>query len=1101
MSLVVNNAEEEEDVGVDAPTSRRATSMNSTNLSSSTSSSTSPSISSSTSSSSSSASTSSSTSFGILNLFLGRTPEVMWDLLTVRELVNLRCISKIFRKKLENNFEYLYCRDGKDYVVPYPGFPGLLKHNDGGRAGDNDNSNNTINIVNNNDGRNENNNNNNDDDDDDDGVDAISNNRAGLYPHQLASLRAMYEMENRSNHFGALRGGILGDAPGLGKTITSLALISSTAGIRPISPPEFWNTNDIQEGWKYFRINPAARIEILKCLKPVRDQLSRYCSDELDYITVPFNDGNKKNDQNRFPTLKSYEEYLYRLLRKGEGRYGALRYSSFADSSTWELVRQNLLDLQMGMDKRNRKLMMSMEGRRLLLERRLIPTSATLLVVPDALFEHWFQQIQQHLYLPIFADDEQEHQQHGTRTTKNIARGVVYLDGLGDLADVAVGDKVLGNTSAMNGPVLSSYQLSGYLIVIITFSRCKKEVRDGRVVVQNNNENKRKRSGESSNLTHHRSPLLQLRWLRLMVDEGHQLETDNSLIEFINEVAAERRWVISGTPLVGNEDHQKYNANALNQLQRILYFLRHPLYGFSKSDEDVRKSWEKEVKIPFLKKKNRDNILHVLKEIMVMHRKEDLKLPEPIFQQIEVSVDIPIEVESTILQSSTIPLLELGLHNYIHSPQFQSLVDTEMATYILNTIHASRTAQRQVCNNRQTFTCDRRPIKAVVYSSSNKDLLSVSDSILRKLGFAHEHVAELYENSSIGDMSSELERFRHGVSTYRKCPLCKYENGMLVSRCDNDLMEVVSEASGERFLIEPQRVLNTINVPFARLGGESLDNYTKSRKFWHVGDKLNIDIRDPHPILPKRKSERKWKEYGSDRCKKLAMEQKYEGRDWYFGPLPTNVINFEQPGTMEVKLVKWQKCGNFHSSKWYKGPRFVDTPAAKRKEDTFLLCLDANLSAGLDLSFVTHIFLLEAINDAALLEQVTSRAHRLGATGPVTIDTIHVFYKCSEGFQKTVFQSSSTKTQTTNSRKTKKLPSIYDNQHREKSLNKIVCHHCYRQFDSYPLAEEHERSLCKRNPSNTVTIDKYHLSSVYKEIRPPLPMLSSSVTASSDTTT
>ena len=1098
MSLVVNNAEEEEeDVGVDAPSRRAATSNSASPTSSS--------------------SSSSSSSFGILNLFLGRTPEVMWDLLTVRELVNLRCISKTFRNKIENNFEYLYCRDGKDYVVPYPGFPGLLKHNNGGRAGDNDDGdkgNNNINNVHNNDGWSENNNN-------DDGVDAISNSRAGLYPHQLASLRAMYEMENRSNHFGALRGGVLGDAPGLGKTITSLALISSTAGIRPRSPPEFWNTNDIQEGWECFRINPAARIEILKCLKPVRDQLSRYCPDELDYITVPFNDGNKNNDQNRFPTLKSYEEYIYRLLRKGEGRYGVrkgegryggLRYTSFADSSTWELVRQNLLDLQMGMDKRNRKLMMSMEGRRLLLERRLIPTSATLLVVPDALFEHWFQQIQQHLYLPIFADDAQENQdgtgtrttpifvndeqehQHGTRATKNIARGVVYLDGLGDLADVTVGDKVLDNTSAMKGPILSSHQLSGYLIVIITFSRCKKEVRDGRVVVPNNNENKRKRYGESSNLTHHRSPLLQLRWLRLMVDEGHQLETDTSLIEFINEVAAERRWVISGTPLVGNEDHPKYNANALDQLQRIQYFLRHPLYGFSKSNEDVKKAWEKEVKIPFLKKKNRDKILHVLKEIMVMHRKEDLKLPEPIFQQIEVEVDIPIEVESTILQSSPISLVDLGLQNYLYSPEFQSLVDKAMATYILNTIHASRTAQRQVCNNRQTFSCDRRPIKAVVYSSSNKDLLSVSDSILRKLEFAHEHVAELYENSSIGDMSSELERFRHGVSTYRKCPLCKHENGMLQSRCDNDLMEVVSIESKQRFLIEPQRVLNTINVPFARLGGESLNNYTKSRKFWRVGDKLNVDIRDPHPILPKRKSERNWKEYGSERCKKLATEQKYEGRDWYFGPLPANVINFEQPGTMEVELVKWQKCGNFHSSRWYKGPRFGDAPAAKRKEDTFLLCLDANLSAGLDLSFVTHIFLLEAINDAALLEQVTSRAHRLGATGPVTIDTIHVFYKCSEGFQETVFQSSSTKIQTTNSRKTKKLPSIYDNQNREKTLNKIVCHHCYRQFDSYPLAEEHERSLCKRNPSNTVTIDRYHLSSVYKEIRPPLPMLSSSVT-------
>ena len=34
----------------------------------------------------------------------------------------------------------------------------------------------------------------------------------------------------------------------------------------------------------------------------------------------------------------------------------------------------------------------------------------------------------------------------------------------------------------------------------------------------------------------------------------------------------------------------------------------------------------------------------------------------------------------------------------------------------------------------------------------------------------------------------------------------------------------------------------------------------------------------------------------------------------------------------------------------------------------------------------------------------------------------------------------------------------------------------------------------KKTTTGTVTIDRYHLSSVYKEIRPPLPMLSSSVT-------
>ena len=240
----------------------------------------------------------------------------------------------------------------------------------------------------------------------------------------------------------------------------------------------------------------------------------------------------------------------------------------------------------------------------------------------------------------------------------------------------------------------------------------------------------------------------------------------------------------------------------------------------------------------------------------------------------------------------------------------------------------------------------------------------------------------------------------------------------------------------------------------------------------------------------------------ADKCKTLALKDQYLGRDWFFGPLPNNFgIDNERPIVMDVVLKKWQKCGSFHgSSRWYNGPRFLDAPAAKRKEDVFLLCLDADLAHGLDLSFVTHIFLLEAINDAALLEQVTSRAHRLGATGPVSIETINVFYKCSDGFQNKLLSSMSSTEQHHRNRQGANLSkqskkSLINNYHdRKASLKKIVCHHCYRQFDSYALAEEHERKLCPRNPDNAVVADKYHLSSVYKEIRPPLPMVSSSVT-------
>ena len=44
----------------------------------------------------------------------------------------------------------------------------------------------------------------------------------------------------------------------------------------------------------------------------------------------------------------------------------------------------------------------------------------------------------------------------------------------------------------------------------------------------------------------------------------------------------------------------------------------------------------------------------------------------------------------------------------------------------------------------------------------------------------------------------------------------------------------------------------------------------------------------------------------------------------------------------------------------------------------------------MDLSFATHIFLLERIKDPALHNQIVSRAHRMGATGPVEVTLIQV---------------------------------------------------------------------------------------------------------------
>lgn len=52
------------------------------------------------------------------------------------------------------------------------------------------------------------------------------------------------------------------------------------------------------------------------------------------------------------------------------------------------------------------------------------------------------------------------------------------------------------------------------------------------------------------------------------------------------------------------------------------------------------------------------------------------------------------------------------------------------------------------------------------------------------------------------------------------------------------------------------------------------------------------------------------------------------------------------------------------------------------------LVMDGTAALGLDLSFVTHVFLMEPIWDRSMEEQVISRAHRMGATRPIQVETL-----------------------------------------------------------------------------------------------------------------
>jgi SNF2 family DNA or RNA helicase len=279
-----------------------------------------------------------------------------------------------------------------------------------------------------------------------------------------------------------------------------------------------------------------------------------------------------------------------------------------------------MLEYKSSVDRSSRAQRKSAEGRRILFERSLRPSAATLIVVPLALLEHWYEQIVRHVGLQYFAllsgDDR-----FYTDDPEERCRGVVYLDGLGDIADIQAPLSKCQVTSAM---AASPETLAHYLIVITTLERCHQQY-SLTVVLSEDTKNDfaasslRDRNAELlESKCYSSTTLLQVRWLRLVVDEGHELGAGampSNAALFISEVAAERRWVMSGTPTSALS-----SRSALAQMQRLLQFLREETYGVGLAGLE---RWKAQVQDAFAahRLQGAAELERVLRRIMVRHMK------------------------------------------------------------------------------------------------------------------------------------------------------------------------------------------------------------------------------------------------------------------------------------------------------------------------------------------------------------------------------------------------------------------------------------------------------------------------------------------------
>lgn len=124
-----------------------------------------------------------------------------------------------------------------------------------------------------------------------------------------------------------------------------------------------------------------------------------------------------------------------------------------------------------------------------------------------------------------------------------------------------------------------------------------------------------------------RSALMQVHWLRVILDEGHTLGSSLSLtnkLQMAVFLRASSRWLLTGTPTPNTPNSQ------LSHLQPMLKFLHEEAYGLN------QKSWEDGILRPFEAEMEdgRLRLLQLLQRCMISARKVDLKTIPPCIKKV-----------------------------------------------------------------------------------------------------------------------------------------------------------------------------------------------------------------------------------------------------------------------------------------------------------------------------------------------------------------------------------------------------------------------------------------------------------------------------------
>ncbi|CBI40154.3 unnamed protein product, partial [Vitis vinifera] len=487
---------------------------------------------------------------------------------------------------------------------------------------------------------------------------------------------------------------------------------------------------------------------------------------------------------------------------------------------------------------------------------------------------------------------------------------------------------------------------------------------------------------------HKRSVLMQVHWLRVMLDEGHTLGSSLNLtnkLQMAVSLIASNRWLLTGTPTPNTPNSQ------LSHLQPMLKFLHEEGYGQN------QKSWEDGILRPFEAEmeEGRSRLLLLLHRCMISARKADLQTIPPCIKKVTF-LNFTEEHAKSYNELVVTVRRNILMADWNDPSHVESLLNPKQWKFRISTI-----------KNVRLSCCVAGHIKV---TDAGEDIQETMDILVENgLDTISDEYAFIKYNLLYGGACMRCKEWcRLPVITPCRHLLCLDCVALDSEKCTFPGCGNLYEMQSPEILTRPENPNPKWPVPKDLI--ELQPSYkqdtwdpdwqsTSSSKVTYIVKRLKAlqeanrksgyamdedsDIKDIDELVSLSEQ---------NNCNALLQQDYTRLNDETSHISPEKVLIFSQ-FLEHIHVIEQQltvagiKFSGMYSP-MHSSNKMKSLSTFQHDADCMALLMDGSAALGLDLSFVTHVFLMEPIWDRSMEEQVISRAHRMGATRPIRVETL-----------------------------------------------------------------------------------------------------------------